>query len=59
MARLKSHLFADVFPLLEAPALAALASDIQAHGLHEPIWTYEGTVLDGRQRAERNPLKRT
>jgi ParB-like chromosome segregation protein Spo0J len=28
-----------------------LTKDIELHGLGEPVWTYEGKILDGRHRA--------
>lgn len=28
----------------------ALKADIAEHGVREPIWTWRGTVLDGRHR---------
>ena len=45
------HPIANIFPLLEGAALDTLAQDIKAHGLVEPIWIYDGQVLDGRNRA--------
>lgn len=44
------HPAAAMWPLLEAPELAALAEDIRRHGQQEPVWTYRGEVLDGRNR---------
>jgi N6-adenosine-specific RNA methylase IME4 len=44
------HPFAGVFPLLGAVELQALADDMAAHGQREPIWLFEGQVLDGRNR---------
>src|SRR3984957_20384482 len=44
------HPLADIFPLLEEKDLEALAEDIKAKGLTEPITLYEGKVLDGRNR---------
>ena len=44
------HEFSAVFPLLEGAELRELADDIGANGLREPIWLYEGNVLDGRNR---------
>jgi len=44
------HPIAAIFPLLEGSALDALAADIKARGLVEPVWIYEGQVLDGRNR---------
>jgi len=48
---MQTHPAADLFPLLEGPALDALAADIQAHGLRVPITIHpDGTLLDGRNR---------
>jgi hypothetical protein len=44
------HPLADIFPMLEDDELKALAEDIKAKGLTEPITLYEGKVLDGRNR---------
>ena len=44
------HEDAHILPLLEGEELDALASDIQAHGLIEPILLYEGKIIDGRNR---------
>ncbi|MCH7990597.1 MAG: hypothetical protein IID46_15765 [Planctomycetes bacterium] len=45
------HSIANIFPLLGGDELQELADDIRDHGLKEPIWTYEGKVLDGRNRS--------
>jgi hypothetical protein len=50
MPTLEDHPLAAVFPLMPDPDLAALADDIAARGLLEPIWLYEGKILDGRNR---------
>ena len=47
---LEPHPFADVFPILEGDAFQALEKDIEARGQQEPIWVYEGKILDGRNR---------
>ena len=47
---LKPHHLADLFPALADEGLAALTEDIKAHGLREPIWLYQGQILDGRNR---------
>jgi 16S rRNA G966 N2-methylase RsmD len=44
------HEIASVFPLMEGPEFDELCHDISANGLIEPIWTYHGKILDGRNR---------
>ena len=44
------HPAADLFPLLEGDDLIRLANDIAQNGLLEPIVTYDGLLLDGRNR---------
>jgi len=44
------HPIGGIFPLMGQPELDALAEDIRQHGLREPIWIYEGQILDGRNR---------
>jgi hypothetical protein len=44
------HPFADVFPLMKGKEFAELVADIRDHGLNDQIVTFEGKVLDGRNR---------
>jgi hypothetical protein len=44
------HEYANLFPLLEGDDFDALVASIREFGLHEPIWLYEGKILDGRNR---------
>ena len=50
MTHLAFHPLANVFPLLAGEEFDALVADIQASGLREAIWLYEGQILDGRNR---------
>ena len=50
MTQLAFHPLANIFPLLEGEEFDALVADIQASGLCEPVWLYEGQILDGRNR---------
>jgi N6-adenosine-specific RNA methylase IME4 len=47
---LQYHPAADIFPLLEGEEYEALKRDIQANGQVEPIYLYDGMILDGRNR---------
>ena len=49
-ASLEFHELANIFPLLGEAEFSALAEDIRAHGVREPVVLYEGRVLDGRNR---------
>jgi DNA modification methylase len=44
------HEIAHTFPLLEGKEFDSLCHDIASNGLLEPIWTYQGKILDGRNR---------
>lgn len=44
------HPLSELFPLMQGREFDELVADIKANGLREPIWTYEGQILDGRNR---------
>ena len=44
------HPYANLFPLIEGPEFESWVADIAAHGVREPVWLYEGKILDGRNR---------
>lgn len=44
------HEITELFPLLEGGEFEQFKADIAQNGLEEPIWLYEGKVLDGRNR---------
>jgi ParB-like chromosome segregation protein Spo0J len=46
----KTHPLADVFPMMDPASLVQLRSDIKKNGVREPIWVYDGQILDGRHR---------
>jgi len=45
------HPAADLFPMMTASEFEQLKTDISEHGIREPAWTFNGTILDGRNRA--------
>lgn len=49
---MKHHPIAAVWPMLDDAKLDDLAADIRDHGQHNPIWTFDGMILDGRNRFE-------
>ena len=44
------HPLANIFPLIEGQAYQDLMADVLKHGVREPVWIYEGQILDGRNR---------
>lgn len=44
------HPLANIFPLIEGQAYQELLADVLKHGVREPVWLYEGQILDGRNR---------
>jgi hypothetical protein len=47
---MKFHPVADIFPMMNAEEFEGLKSDIKRHGQLEPVWTYDGKIIDGRNR---------
>lgn len=44
------HEITNIFPEMEDEEYRTLLEDIKEHGLCEPIWTYQGKIIDGRHR---------
>lgn len=44
------HEISSIFPLMSGEPFAALVEDIRARGVIEPVWLYEGKIIDGRNR---------
>lgn len=44
------HEAANIFPMLTGDDFRALVDDIRTNGQIEPIWLYQGAILDGRNR---------
>jgi hypothetical protein len=51
VADMKFHPLTELFPLMQGREFRELVTDIKAHGLRVPITTYQGKILDGRNRA--------
>ncbi|MDB4261354.1 ParB N-terminal domain-containing protein [bacterium] len=48
---MQPHPYADLFPMMDKKALQELVASIRDDGLEQPIVTFEGKILDGRNRA--------
>jgi len=44
------HPIAGIFPMISGHDFSRLVEDIKTHGIREPVWLYEGKILDGRNR---------
>jgi len=48
--KMQFHQIADLFPLMEGEQFRNFVADIKENGLINPIYIYEGQILDGRNR---------
>src|SRR4051812_1988319 len=48
--RYEIHEVALLFPVMSDAEYAALRESIRAIGLTDPIWTWQGKIIDGRHR---------
>lgn len=44
------HPLADIFPMMSGSEFASLVEDIDKNGQIQPIFTYQGKIIDGRNR---------
>ena len=51
-SRYEAHELATIFPQIDQDDLIRLTTDIKQKGQLEPIWLYQGKILDGRTRYE-------
>jgi hypothetical protein len=49
-ADLKPHAYCEIFPPLDEESLKELSNDIRNKGMRRPVVTFEGAILDGRNR---------
>ena len=47
---MKIHPVAEIFPRIHGEDFVALKADIRKNGLLEAIWTYQGEIIEGRNR---------
>src|SRR5437764_806061 len=44
------HEVANIFPMMADEEFTALVADIKTNGQLTPVWTYQGKIIDGRNR---------
>ena len=44
------HPAAEIFPLMSEKEFESLCENVRSRGLLEPIWTFKGRIIDGRNR---------
>lgn len=49
---MKTHKYAELFPMMSRDEIQVLATDIKKNGLLSPVVTLDGKILDGRHRFE-------
>lgn len=49
-AHLEFHSVANIFPMMTEAEFSSLKQDVTVNGLREPIWLYDGKIIDGRNR---------
>lgn len=47
---MKFHPISNIFPMMSDSEFKELKEDIQKNGLIEPIWVYQDSIIDGRNR---------
>jgi hypothetical protein len=47
---MKFHPVAEIFTMIDSAAFELLKADIKTHGQREPIYLFEGKIIDGRNR---------
>lgn len=50
MAAIEFHPLANIFPMMPDAEVNDLGDDVLKHGQRDPIWLFEGMILDGRNR---------
>src|SRR6266567_5982900 len=48
--RMDFHDVANIFPMMGDEEFTALVADVKVNGLLTPVWTYQGKIIDGRNR---------
>ena len=44
------HEVSNIFPMMDRDEYRKFLKDIDKNGLRDPIWIYEGEIIDGRNR---------